>query len=160
MNRIPFPVAASLLLALALASCSTTTRVEPIEPVPAGSGTLILEITGLKNASGQIHASLFDSPEGFPRDTTLVLRSGTVELISRDTVAVRFENVSYGYYAIALLHDENSNGALDTGLLGIPSEGFGFSNNPRIGFGSPSFEVCRFRLDQPEVTLQLQMHYF
>jgi uncharacterized protein (DUF2141 family) len=134
--------------------------VEPLEPVPAGSGTVILEIIGVQNANGQVHASLFDDPSGFPRDTMLVLKSATAQLTSRDTVTVRLENVAYGYYAIAVLHDKNSNSELDTGLLGVPSEGFGFSNNPRIGFGAPSFESCRFRLDQPEVVLQIQLQYF
>ncbi|UCD25827.1 MAG: DUF2141 domain-containing protein, partial [Gemmatimonadota bacterium] len=48
----------------------------------------------------------------------------------------------------------------DTGLLGVPTEGFGFSNNPRIGFGAPSFESCRIRFDQPEVVLTIDMMHF
>jgi uncharacterized protein (DUF2141 family) len=149
--------ATPLFLVLLSASCSTTPRVpsESVEPTTAGLGTLVVEIAGLRTAAGKASVSLFDGVEGFPQDTTAVFKSATVQLTHREDVAVRFENLGYGDYAIAVLHDENGNGVMDTGFLGIPSEGFGFSNNPRPGFGAPSFETCQFRLDRPEVTLRL-----
>jgi uncharacterized protein (DUF2141 family) len=133
---------------------------EPLAPVPAGTGTLILEITGLRDTAGQIHASIFKSEDGFPRDTTAVFASATLDLTAKEGVVLRFTNLEFGYYAIAVLHDKNGNGTMDTGLLGVPSEGFGFSNNPRIGFGAPSFESCRFRFDRKEVVLPIEILHF
>ena len=149
-----------LLLVLTGASCSTAPPAEPLAPVPEGSGTLVLEIAGLRDARGQVHASLFVSETGFPRDTTAVFRSVTLDLASKEGVTLRFEDLRFGYYAVAVLHDKNSNGEMDTGLLGVPSEGFGFSNNPRMGFGAPSFESCRFRFDQQEVVLPIEILHF
>ena len=41
---------------------------------------------------------------------------------------------------MAAFHDADSDGRLNTNLLGIPTEGFGFSNGA-IGFmGPPSFD--------------------
>ena len=50
-----------------------------------------------------------------------------------------FDDLPSGTYALALIHDENGNGKLDT-MMGIPKEGFGFSKNPAIRFGPPSFK--------------------
>ena len=64
-----------------------------------------------------------------------------------------------GSYAIALFHDENGNGRVDT-RFGIPTEGVGFSNNPRLWFGPPSFAAARFAVtDQPRAET-VKMRYF
>jgi uncharacterized protein (DUF2141 family) len=49
-----------------------------------------------------------------------------------------------GEYAISIIHDKNRNGRLDTNFIGIPKEPFGFSNNPKIKFGPPSFSDAKF----------------
>jgi uncharacterized protein (DUF2141 family) len=41
-----------------------------------------------------------------------------------------FEGIPSGTYALVVLHDENMNGKLDTNWLGVPKEGYGFSNDP------------------------------
>ena len=51
-----------------------------------------------------------------------------------------------GKYAFRFFHDENSNGKLGTNWLGIPNEGFGFSNNAKGTFGPPAFEKTVFVL--------------
>jgi uncharacterized protein (DUF2141 family) len=63
-----------------------------------------------------------------------------------------------GAYALSVIHDENGNGRLDT-RLGIPREGFAFSNNPRIWFGPPSFESARFLLPATGRALNVTMKY-
>jgi uncharacterized protein (DUF2141 family) len=37
-----------------------------------------------------------------------------------------FSDIKPGNYAIAVIHDENRNGELDTNMFGIPKEGYGF----------------------------------
>jgi uncharacterized protein (DUF2141 family) len=37
-----------------------------------------------------------------------------------------FSDIKPGKYAIAVIHDENCNGELDSNLFGIPTEGYGF----------------------------------
>ena len=151
-----------LFLVVFAAACTGTgqTAREPAQPAAEGVGTLVVEIQGLRNSDGTVNLSLFAGPEGFPQDTTAIFRSGTILIAETEEVVFRFEDLAYGEYAIALLHDENSSGAMDTGFLGVPREGFGFSNNPSIGFGAPSFESCSIRLDQPEKALRLQVLYF
>ncbi len=62
-------------------------------------------------------------------------------------------------YAISAIHDENGNRQLDRSLIGVPTEGFGFSHNPRILFGPPSFAKARFDATR-ETTQTIRMRYF
>ncbi|MFM5950474.1 MAG: DUF2141 domain-containing protein [Novosphingobium sp.] len=64
-----------------------------------------------------------------------------------------------GAYGLALYHDENANGKVDKNGLGIPKEGFGFSNNPRILFSAPSFKKVRFVVTGPGASLRIRMKY-
>jgi uncharacterized protein (DUF2141 family) len=56
-----------------------------------------------------------------------------------------------GEYAISLYHDVNDNNTLDTGLFGIPTEGYGFSNNVKGLMGAPSFEKSKFSLTEDRI---------
>jgi uncharacterized protein (DUF2141 family) len=59
---------------------------------------------------------------------------------------------------MALIHDENGNSKLDT-MMGIPREGFGFSMNPIITFGAPSFKAARFVVGAGESDQRVKMKY-
>ena len=66
---------------------------------------------------------------------------------------------SEGEYAIALYHDENDNKKFDRNFMGIPREGFGFSNNPPIGLGLPEQKEVRFRVDRMATSLRISVVY-
>jgi uncharacterized protein (DUF2141 family) len=71
---------------------------------------------------------------------------------------VSFAAVAPGDYALALLHDENGNGKLDSFAM-IPKEGFGFSNNPKIRFGAPRFAETRFAVGAGTTRQTVRMRY-
>lgn len=62
-----------------------------------------------------------------------------------------------GTYAIAIVHDENGNNRLDKMLL-LPREGFGFSRNPAITTGPPSFKAASFTVSG-DVQQAIRMKY-
>lgn len=78
--------------------------------------------------------------------------------ISAAAPRIRFEGLLPGSYAIAVIHDANENAKLDT-ALGIPREGFGFSRNPAIRFGPPSFSSARFSVGSSTETQQVRIRY-
>jgi uncharacterized protein (DUF2141 family) len=83
-------------------------------------------------------ACLTTRPQNFPNcQDDPAARRMTVPTYLAATL--QFDNLPSGTYALALIHDENGNGKLDT-MMGIPREGFGFSKNPVIRFGPPSFK--------------------
>ena len=65
--------------------------------------------------------------------------------ITGGKVVMTFNGLKDGVYAVAIVHDENGNGKMDTNFLGIPAEGVGVSTNPRV-FGKPSFEQGQFSI--------------
>lgn len=71
---------------------------------------------------------------------------------------LRFDGLPSGDYALALIHDENSNGRLDT-VMGIPREGFGFSRNPVIRFGPPKFSQASIAVTSGAVDENVRVKY-
>lgn len=126
----------------------------PANGAPATS--LDLAVTGLRSAKGMIRVCLTADPANFPGcidDKRAITRS--VPASQRD---IRILGLAPGNYAAAVIHDENSNARLDT-FAGIPREGFGFSRNPRIGFGPPRFSSAAFAVGGVAETQQIAIRY-
>ena len=63
------------------------------------------------------------------------------------------------YYAIAIYHDVNSDHDFNRTIIGMPAEGFGFSNNAPTRVGLPSFESVRFRAGPGTTQVPISMRY-
>ena len=63
-------------------------------------------------------------------------------------------------YAVAVLHDENDNAKMDFNFLGMPLEGYGFSNDASALFGPPSFSAAAFRLTARASHVSVKIRYF
>lgn len=70
-----------------------------------------------------------------------------------------FKNLSPGTYAIAVYHDENRNDDFDTNFIGLPLEGYAFSNGASVFLGPPSFDAARFVLSAPSMAITIPMTY-
>jgi len=66
---------------------------------------------------------------------------------------------SEGTYSIALYHDENDNNKFDRNFMGIPREGFGFSNNPPVRLGMPEQKEIRFKVEHMATNLRISIVY-
>lgn len=64
-----------------------------------------------------------------------------------------------GGYAVAVYHDQDGDRDFDRTLVGLPAEGFGFSNDPDTKTGLPSLAAVRFRLGAGERQIAIQMKY-
>ena len=118
---------------------------------------LQVTVTHIKGQKGDILVGVFDNDENFlkkPVDSKMIKASG-------DSVTIVFENLKPGKYAISVIHDANNNKDLDKNKLGIPKEGFGFSNNVMGSMGPPSFERAQFDLtsDQKDLDIDIKMKY-
>lgn len=103
---------------------------------------LTIEIEGVEHAKGNIHLAIFKKKSNFP-----ATNSGFKNKIqSCNDNTIIFQNLDSEEYAIAVFLDENKNGIMDTNLFGAPTEKYGFSNNARGVFSSPSFEEASFEL--------------
>ncbi|WP_448571595.1 DUF2141 domain-containing protein [Trichothermofontia sp.] len=123
-------------------------------------GNLQVEIVGLRDRSGDICLNLFDRADGFPHDREKAKARQCLTLAEQpeDTpIVVTFADLPVGNYAISLFHDHNQDGVLNRGEFGIPSEGFGFSNNAPVRTGPPRFGHAMILVaGQTPITVQVR----
>lgn len=119
--------------------------------------TLIVHVDGFRNQKGDVGVSLFTSPDGWPEKNDKAFLHGPHPFSGRQT-NVTLE-VPPGRYAIAVIHDENSNHKLDRNFLGIPKEGFGFANNPRVFLSSPDFKTASVDVGCPTTETMIHLIY-
>jgi uncharacterized protein (DUF2141 family) len=123
----------------------------------ANQCTLRIHATGFRNQKGSAGAALFASPDGWPeRESKSVAHDGFP--ISGDQATLTFK-VPPGKYGVVVLHDENENHKLDRNFLGIPTEGFGFANNPRVLLTAPPFAQASVDVTCPVTEISVKMIY-
>jgi uncharacterized protein (DUF2141 family) len=128
-----------LLLALNFAATIASSQID-----------LIVEIAPLRNNNGKILLELSNEKEE-------VLK-GISENIADNKCIIRIPNLEPGAYAFRYFHDENGDEKINTNFMGIPREGYGFSNNAKGSFGPPSFEKMLFELTKSD-TLHCKQNY-
>lgn len=129
-------------------------------PVSSTTNSIIrVQIEGLKETKGQICFSLFASSKGFPDNGDNTLQAKCVS-VREESPTLIIDNLHLGTYALAVFHDVNGDGKLNRNFLGIPKEGFGFSQNPEIQTSPPSFGDSAVLVTSAETNLQVQLRYF
>jgi uncharacterized protein (DUF2141 family) len=118
-----------------------------------------VKILNIRNSTGTVDCALFDSPAGFPVEVLLSARNVMVLKVQETQARCDFEDLPPGTYALAVIHDENMNGKLDLNWLGIPKEGYGFSNDVKALLRAPSFSAASFQYDGGTLDLTISLHY-
>jgi uncharacterized protein (DUF2141 family) len=131
----------------------------PLQPLPEGSGALHVTITNVRDDKGTLRCALFVTADGFPGASRLV--NGQVDQpAKKGALTCTFEKLPAGRYAVAVLHDEDGDGVLKTGLFGMPLEGYGASNNVLPKLSSPKFEDALVNLEAgARKDLQVTLRY-
>ncbi|WP_404789779.1 DUF2141 domain-containing protein [Altericista sp. CCNU0014] len=130
-----------------------------IPPARGGySSNLEVKLNSLKNTKGRVCLTVFSGPKGFPAGGKGSSLKAS-RCIAANSGTVTFTNLPLGNYAIAAIHDSNSDGKLNTNRLGLPAEGFGFSNNPPLRYGPASFSDSQVFVSGTKTVVQIQMRY-
>jgi uncharacterized protein (DUF2141 family) len=103
--------------------------------------SLTVEVTGATPGKGQAVCSLFTSADTFLKQPVI---KKTKPIDSKGQAVFRIDDLAAGTYAVSIVYDEDSNGKLNTGLFGIPTEPVGVSNNAKGKFGPPSYGDAAF----------------
>ncbi len=130
----------------------------PVLPsLSQSTSTVLLEVSSFKNTRGTLNCRLFTKASDFPDgEGILTLRTP----ITGTNTTCTFPNVEPGTYAVAVVHDENSNGKLDKNFVGVPSEGYGVSNNKTYALSAPKWDESVFTIAPSESkTLQVKLRY-
>jgi len=142
-----------LTLILTLKAFSEETTLNRNEIV----GKINVKVCNVKNDKGQVVVELYTKKKKFPTPEGVIRREKNS--ISQGMSEVTFEDVPFGTYAITINHDTNMNDRMDKNSFGLPSEGYGFSNNPRLIIGPPSFKKASFIVNQDSISLMIKMKY-
>ncbi len=150
--------AAALTVSLAPAATAQSPA-----PPPGCTGTpsatwITVVAQGLRSSNGLLAITLYeDDPSKFLAHHGS-LYVGRVNAVQGTTSGCIFVPRP-GVYALALYHDENANQKFDRTGLGLPAEGYGFSNNPDTFVGLPSFRSVRLNIPRTGLTTRIQMKY-
>jgi uncharacterized protein (DUF2141 family) len=124
----------------------------------AASGVNIdITLSGLRNAKGQVLVCLATNPKSFP-DCSKDPGAQKKSVAATNGSTVRFSGVTPGTYAIAIVHDENTNDKMDLSLF-LPKEGWGLSRNPKTRMGKPKFSSSAFLVGDAYLVFPITVKY-
>jgi uncharacterized protein (DUF2141 family) len=127
-----FLAASSVFLALAATAPSAH----------AADGIRVV-VKGMRNNKGRLGCTLFKGPDGFPRDKKKQFAGMWAPKQHHEGVCL-FTGAPAGEYAVAVLDDTNENGKMDFNMIGLPTKGYGFSNDAKATLSAPSFTAAAF----------------
>jgi uncharacterized protein (DUF2141 family) len=132
----------SLAASIAL---STMIAAVPIVRDSVAGGQIRVVVRGLRNDQGRVGCGLFNHTEGFPSNKRVYREIW--KPIHSGSATCEFNRIPAGTYAVTVLHDEDSDGKMHFNWIGMPTEGYGFSNNAKATLFAPSFSAASFGYD-------------
>ena len=150
-------IAKSLVAASAAALSLFVSAAEAADTAPAGEPQNVLRVVveGVKSPRGHIRVDVCPMSD-FLKDC----RYGGVALATPGATTVIVKDLPPGTYAAQAYQDGNDNHSVDRNIIGLPTEGVGFSNNARIGLSPPSFGSAAFSYAGGEQTISFKLHHF
>lgn len=149
--------ALSIIIMAVAAGLSTGSSV-PITRCPDGGKPIYVHIHGIRNAHGTVKAVLYGpNPSDFLVKGKKTDKEREQAKEGEMTLCVVAPDV--GKYAVVVYHDENDNHKFDRNLIGLPTEGFGVSNDPSLFLAAPSFEESAFEVNGEVTNVDVEMKY-
>jgi uncharacterized protein (DUF2141 family) len=149
----------SAALAFSVLTCTSTAMSQREPPRAASDGgagpspasatkSARIEVTvdGFRNDRGHALLALFREGRHFPSAPERAARRFEAP-VQNGRASFVIEAMPAGEFALSVLHDEDDDKKLKTNWVGIPKEGLGFSRNPRVRFGPPSFEDAKMKIE-------------
>lgn len=124
-----------------------------LAPLGARAADLDLSIVNAPVQS-RLYVALYDSADGYTANKALASR---IVPAQAGATPLTFSGLAPGRYAVKVFADENGNATLDTNLLGLPVERYGFSRDARGSFGPPDFQDAAVSPDaDPRIVIHLR----
>ena len=119
-------------------------------PSPGKRLELIVEVDGFASNQGACRVAVYLGKAHFNDLNYAVAKESIAVRDSKAEVHLELEYPDSKdpiSIAVCAYHDENDNSRLDKNSFGIPIERYGFSSNPKRGFGPPKFNEAAIDLD-------------
>jgi len=122
----------------------------------ANAADLTVTIAGVRNSNGSVAAAVFNNETNFPKAPPFAAFRIKA---SSGPISFTAHNLPPGKYAMTSYHDENDNGKLDADPIGLPTEGYGVSNDAREPLGPPQFSKASFDIGDQGKTITINIKY-
>lgn len=130
----------------------------PVNTCPAEGKLIHVHVHGIRNASGTVKTVIYGpDPKSFLVKGQKADKEREPALEGSMTLCVAAPDV--GRYAVVVYHDENDNHKFDRNWIGLPTEGFGVSNNPSLFLAAPKFEESSFEVIEEVTHVDVEMKY-
>jgi len=115
-----------------------------LSPLTALAADLSLSVADGPAAEATLYVALYNDAASYADSKALASQTGPMQ---GGKARLVFTGLAPGRYALRAFADENGNGKLDTNLMGMPTERYGFSNDAKGNRGAPDFEAAAIGVD-------------
>ena len=130
----------------------------PVNTCPPEGKPIYVHVHGIKNSAGSIKAVLYGpDPESFLVKGAKADKER--EPAQKGSMTLCVAAPVEGKYAVVVYHDENDDRKFDSNWIGLPTEGFGVSNNPSLFLAAPNFEESSFEVIGEVTHVDVEMKY-
>jgi len=154
MNRVILTVAFGAAFAMTSASAFAA---EATCVAPAGHAVLAVTVNNVRSNKGEVAITVY------PGDSKLFLaphaKLARARLPAAPVIHACLDVPKAGDYAIAIYHDENGDHHFNRTLVGLPAEGYGFSNDAPAVAGLPTYSASKFTAHEGVNPLTITMRY-
>lgn len=130
----------------------------PVNTCPSEGRTIHIHVHGIKSAAGSLKAVLYG-----PDPKSFLVKGEKAdkerEPAKKGSMTLCVAAPMEGKYAVVVYHDENDNHKFDRNWIGLPTEGFGVSNNPSLFLAAPKFEELSFEVNGEVTHVEVEMKY-
>jgi uncharacterized protein (DUF2141 family) len=117
------------------------------------------EINNLRNTDGGIIVNVFKDQQGFDDDIPILRKAISKKENMVSGIFTAKINLPPGTYGIAFFDDENDSGDMDFNFIGMPKEGYGFSEFYHTGITTPKFFDFSFKLTKNTSIMKIRLRY-
>ena len=125
-------------------------------PRAGQAGELLIEIDELRNGEGTVLIAVCDEASFL---TPVCPYQGRIPVRDGGKASMLFRGVAPGHYAVQVIHDEDADDELDMVFGTVPTEGYGFSNNPEAPMGPPDFDEASVRVADGSLSVPVTLRY-
>jgi uncharacterized protein (DUF2141 family) len=117
-----------------------------------------IKVTDIRSGKGKIVLNVFKDNDSYDKNQPYKKLTFDKKTLVNGTLNVHF-GLEPGVYGITLVDDENEDGKINKNFVGIPKEGFGFSNFFMTKMKKPSFDDFKVDLKSPEHQIEIKVKY-
>ncbi len=136
---------ARFLLRYGVVCCFVVHGIDALATNPGLKKSVDLHFVNFCNSIGYARIGIYNNPKTFCNESIKPFREVSGKIVGNECFIEIFD-LPDGEYALTLLHDENDDLVMNYNFLGLPKEGYAFSNNAFPVLSKPSFNSCKIKV--------------